>query len=62
MNTIEFLEKLANYPRFHSEVDTLINNQPEIIKQAFLANDIECFKKQISNEDFFANEIEVVKI
>jgi len=62
MDIVKFLEQLASNAHYRVNMMNLVGNLPEKIKNAFLMNDTESLKKQISDNDYFANESYVVKI
>lgn len=62
MDTIKFLEKLARNVHHRAEIHELISHQSDKIKQAFEANDAQLLKKQISERERFADEVEIMQI
>lgn len=62
MSLINLIEKLANNTHHHQENHSLINSQSPEIKEAFLTNDAELLKKQVSDTEYFANSIKVVQL
>lgn len=62
MDTIAFLEKLATNAHHQVNLDNLISMLPIEFKNAYLMNDAESLKMQISDIDYLANESFVVQI
>lgn len=60
MKTIDFLEKIANHSHYNTAINELMATQPGSIKDAFMSNDSESLKNQISSVKFFANDCLVV--
>jgi hypothetical protein len=57
MNAVTFLEQLANHTHHGAAINELISKQSDEIKKAFLANDTESLKRQISGVECCANNI-----
>jgi hypothetical protein len=62
MSAITLLEQLAQNVHHHTQNNKLINALPEKIRDAFLINDMESIKLQLSTTKRFANESHVVQI
>ena len=62
MNTTEFFEILAINAHHKVNLDSLIDLLPIEFKDAYLANDIEKLKEQISDINYLANESHVFQI
>jgi superoxide dismutase len=62
MNAVAFLEQLANNTHHGAAINELVNKQSDEIKKAFLANDTESLKKQISDTEHFANNVAVAYV
>jgi hypothetical protein len=62
MNAVSFLEKLANNVHHAEIVGELISVQSDQIKEAFLANNAENLKKQLSPTERFADNVAVVSV
>ncbi len=56
MNILTLLEQLVNMPTFDPKLNTLINNQPQEIKEAFSKNEPNLLKKMFPHQAYFANE------
>jgi hypothetical protein len=61
MNTVTFLEQLANHAHFRHEVNELISQQPKSVQNAFMMNNGQQLKQQISDKTFFADKVGVVE-
>jgi len=61
MNTVSFLEQLANTPRYQFSKNHLIHQQSNDIKEAFEKNDFIGLKKQLSHGEYWANPVEVIR-
>jgi hypothetical protein len=62
MNTVCFLEKLANDVHHSDIFNELISMQSTQIKEAFVANNNDALKKQLSDKEHFADNVAVVSI
>ena len=62
MSPITILEQLAKNVHYHEQNNKLINALPEKTREAFLTNNMEILKKQLSNTKYCANESHVVQI
>jgi len=62
MNAIILFEQLAKNVHYHPQNNELINALPEKIRDAFLENDMDNIKQQLSNKKCFSNESHVVHI
>ena len=62
MDTVNFLEQIANSTFYGEETHKLISGQPTEIQKAFLENDAELMKINFSNVGYLATPIEVVQI
>ena len=60
MNTVAFLEQLANNTHHCTAINDLVSKQPDAIQKAFLANDAEGLKKHVSDTEYYANNVAVV--
>jgi len=61
MDTVKFLEQLAQNAHYRIELDELINDQPNEIKEAFRTNNPEMLKKQLGDVEYLANPSDVVQ-
>jgi len=61
MNTVTFLEKLANNTHHSAILHKLINNQSEVVKKALETNDVALLRKQFASIDFLADVETVVQ-
>lgn len=62
METVKFLELMAQKVHHHSELDSLINSQSKELINAYRANDNASIRKYIGESEFVANPSDVVQI
>jgi hypothetical protein len=62
MDTVNFLEQLANYTSYSEDAQKLISKQPDEIQKIFLANDTESIKNKFPNVEYLANGTQVIEI
>jgi len=60
METIDFLEKMANYTHYDVQISKLISTQSSAVKSAIILNDSEALRMQMSPAGLFANDCDVV--
>jgi len=61
-NTVNFLERLAKTAYYSQDMKELVLSLPAETRKAFLHNDAECLKKQLSTAEHFPNESHVVQV
>lgn len=61
MNIVQFLEQAAQCVRYKKNMDQLLSDQPNEVRQAILSKDPARLRRQISGDEFYANEIDVVR-
>lgn len=62
MEVIEFLKKLATNSHHRVNINHLVNEMPHEFRQAYLSNDAEALKQQLSGCAYLANESHVVQV
>jgi hypothetical protein len=61
MDTVKFLENLANHTHYSKNISSLINRQPSATKKAFLNKNTKQLQQQISSQEYFAHETHVIQ-
>ena len=61
MNIVQFLEQAAQCVRYKSNLDQLLAAQSDEVRHAILSNDVARLRRQLSSDEFYANELDVVK-
>ena len=61
MNIVQFLVQAAQCVRYKSNLDQLLAAQSDEVRHAILSNDVARLRRQLSSDEFYANELDVVK-
>jgi hypothetical protein len=61
MDIMKFLEQAAKCVRYKADLDKLLVGQSHEVSRAVLSNDVARLRRQISSDELYANEVDVVR-